>query len=201
MIHTRYINYVAQKISVAIMTSFLFSCSPSPKSAREKFTVPEFTNTGQVRVDGFYYQVATDWKPRDADEKKHYVRVFFLYDNGTANDGTGFTTNDTSASAIKAYVDSNFASDLTQIKLGWGRYSITNNEIMLEYFAHKSKGFVNMGLIKVTGRVENSEAIVVQRSLCSWCDGRPPELVFDPPRRYVFVQSDIKPDSSKAFFK
>lgn len=183
------------------MLSFLFSCSPSPKAAREKFTVPDFVNTGQLRTDGFYYRIAGDTLQANTEVGKYFVSTFYLYNNGTAHYGSGFSTNDTSLASLKAYAETSLAASVEQVKAGWGRYSINAHAIELEYFFYKRKGFSSLGLIRLTGVVVNDSAIIIERSFCSWCDGRPPEQLYKPAKQYTFMKLDVVPDSAKAFFK
>ncbi len=187
-------------VSIGLIILFI-SCGVSPELANKRLSLGPFINTDQVRTDGFYHWTKPNSSHQMNDEVgRFHVNLMFLYNDGTSYT-SGFSTDDTSNFYLKKVVESSARTWAGESRNGWGEYFIKDNQILMETFSHKSKGFRNLGIVKETGIVENKSRITVKTKHCPGCGYNEKMELYVPEQRYVFTEFHIKPDSSKAFFR
>ncbi len=88
----------------------------------------------------------------------------------------------------------------------WGHYKVKNDSLHIQYFLlDGATGFYYRNVIEIVGRIKN-DSIYIYKYKCDWCNKRygegylNGEIKYNPPRIYTFVRTEIKPDSTKAFY-
>jgi hypothetical protein len=175
-------------ILLAILINFS-SCS-SPINCIKPFTIyrePIVNNSVLLRTDGIYIS-------------KNGAASFFLYDNGKVKIFSPFF--DTipanlwkSPQKILKEMQDNW--EFSQ-KERWGDYSINGNEIIIQEFNRNNEEVCKRSVFEEKGRILNDSTIEIYSHYSYWWKDKLSSLY--TPCILNFYQTDIKPDSTIAWF-
>lgn len=200
-------KYLPTGIIIVITLTFLHSCFfriPNKKH----FTYYAKNNISPVgiQLEGFYFMVREahiNYPHLDhTNDPKYYIKVFFFYKDGTFKSGGNRSYNLIPTREFITELIGYMEEDPDE----WGAYVIEEDSIKAQYFVTKSVGIANTDIIEMVGYIKNDTTIVIEKELCNWCDNQFSDFkkgvrIFNPPREYHFQPFEIKPDSSKAWFK
>jgi hypothetical protein len=94
------------------------------------------------------------------------------------------------------------------IKYGlWGHFVVRNDSIYIQYFYEDHNNFRKRNIIEQIGLVGGTSEVSIILERCDWCKGKYLQyensslIKYSPPRQYLRIETDFKPDSSYVWFK
>jgi hypothetical protein len=141
-------------------------------------------NGNELRVDGYYHRF-------NENEQHPHTVIMFLYRNGivlSCGSYPSLELNIVEAELVKTY------PDIRKNKDGWGVFSITNNQIVIEQW--NAPTGISLPTIKRKGYIENDSTFHIIESYFSDIN----KTYYDE-MIYHFKQFDNKPDSTNVFIK
>lgn len=165
------------------------SCS-SPINCVKTFTIykePVASSSVLLRTDGIYIS-------------KNGAASFFLYDNGKIKIFSPFFDT------IPAYLWKSPQNILKGMqgdweytqKERWGDYTIKGNEIIIQRFNRNNEEICKRSVFEEKGHILNDSTIEIYSQYSYWWTDKLPSLY--APCVLNFYQTNIKPDSTKAWY-
>jgi hypothetical protein len=141
-------------------------------------------NTSQLRIDGYYFEDASD---------EDNISIYFFYNNGVFFDALDRPYEEAASNELQIDLENNL---LRRSKSSWGLFRIEGNSIEVEQWRSEINGCETT--LFHFGEILNDSTFSIYR-IESRTDGEV-RLASEPNRIYRFRYLEEKPDSTSSFF-
>ncbi len=185
------------KAFIIITVVILTSCVNLHKNFSYYREPIKCNNSLEVRIDGIYF--AIPGQESDKGIVFYNNGMVYIYNRYT-NDAEMFWLNP--SKFMKYEFPKQFLYNYIKKDL-WGHYIIRNDSIFIQYFHRNIDYWIKRNITELYGIIKDNTNIYIYKEKWTKNAGyhsEPLEKIYNTPILYKFYQTDIKPDSTNAWF-
>jgi len=164
----------------------LFSCVILPNLKKDFYTyklpIIQYGNEIPIKINGVYVQKST-----------HFNDAFYFYSNGSVK-SSSFLSDFWQNPGDKVKEIQNFY--IYNSKEHWGHYLIQEDTLIIQLFSRNNQEFFKRQVIEYKGVIQSDTSFVI----ISGYHYLDKHQFINQPITYLFYPTNIKPDSTKAWF-